>query len=1320
MADRPDHSRIAPERLRVVFFAGSLMLLAAVVLSGCNQTKRGPLPPVLPTARPVKSVQGSMGIPGEYVAWASAAAAVPPTREPADPLAPGNEALGVNCLVLLSEVWPSETTINWSRYDYCISSATPKVKVVGVGEIDQPIALTIPPSFMDWGGSGTASDPFIALIGASWLQTDTYKFKFQTPAGQWYQSWRYDGAFKERMKELVVKAGVQYNANPRVGLVRLYVGFQGEAQPVRGCEPYWPGFPTCIDPGAVLPAHQAEVTCPEYISFIRELAETAYTAFPDKPVTVMLGPSPCSNVSGSSLSKSLYRDLWQPAGKLIGISINSLAPDWGLVDTAPGNIHDGWALWTMGRSIAGYGAPVAFEYGPNPASSLPEQWYRQQHVYWTTLAGAANGASMILHHPPWNGYYTSYQWEVVDYWLSSDSRAWLVFRDIEYPTWNWNSYNGESGLRGDLSKHLSHLTASQAPQACSPRVKATAEAANANAASRGAWSTPACPESLPTPVSTADVMQRLFERQARRLDPGTSLRIAVSDDWSYFNSTRQVTVTVSYLDVGATAFTVSLPNASGVASGRVIQQEDQGLWKRLSWTQTARIANTIDGSSFIVIANPSGGESTYLHEIFVDAAGGDIILPPTPTPSVTFTPTPAPTFTATATPTRTPTPTATATPTRTPTPTATATPTRTPTPTATATPTRTSTPTATATPTRTPTPTATATPTPTATATPTRTSTPTATATPTRTPTPTATATPTRTFTSTATATSTRTFTPTASATPSRTSTSTSTSTRTPSPSATPSPTSAFIIPNCMPSVLSNVLLGPGPRSVAAANGSFYVGLFDLSQVARTQADSGQTTWQMGTGPGRTNGIAVWQDVVVTTNRDAGTVTLHNAVSGAQLAMVPVGVLPWGVAATDGSAFVANFGDNTVSVLDLVAPRVVAVVPVGALPVTAVAANSQAYVLHLNGRVTHLNTQGQVLAQASTGVADARGLAWDQLRGLLYVSSRDGYVVALSASTLSEVARFTLPGPAYAIALNPGTGRVFAVDATNDRLYVLEPDGSGVGEIALPPQGEAEGGQGIAAWDNRIVVANYLAGSLTYLDDATCSYRLTPMAGPTSTATPSFTATATPTPSATLTATPTATATVTPTLTATATPTPSATLTATPTATPTVTPTLTATATPTPSATLTRRPRRRRRSPRRSPRPRRPRPAQRSPDAHGDGDAHPDVHRDCDAHAQRNAHCDAHGDADGHPDVHRDCDAHAQRNTHRDAHGDADGHPDVHRDCDAHAQRNAHPDAHGDADGHPDVHRDRDAHAQRDAHRAAGRYCDCHRGAHAECGACQD
>jgi hypothetical protein len=104
---------------------------------------------------------------------------------------------------------------------------------------------------------------------------------------------------------------------------------------------------------------------------------------------------------------------------------------------------------------------------------------------------------------------------------------------------------------------------------------------------------------------------------------------------------------------------------------------------------------------------------------------------PSPTPTITTTPTNTPTITTTNTPTRTPG--------MTPTNTSTNTPTQTPTTTSTSTPTVTQTPTNTSTNTPTMTETPTQTPTPTITDTPTQTPTPTITDTPTQTPTPTST-----------------------------------------------------------------------------------------------------------------------------------------------------------------------------------------------------------------------------------------------------------------------------------------------------------------------------------------------------------------------------------------------------------------------------------------------------------------------------------------------------------------------------------------------------------------------------------------------------
>ena len=243
----------------------------------------------------------------------------------------------------------------------------------------------------------------------------------------------------------------------------------------------------------------------------------------------------------------------------------------------------------------------------------------------------------------------------------------------------------------------------------------------------------------------------------------------------------------------------------------------------------------------------------------------------------------------------------------------------------------------------------------------------------------------------------------------------------------------------------------------------------------------------------------------------------------------------------------ANFGDGTVSVIDLPEPKVLKTVPVGLYPVGAVAETDGAYVVHLDGNITHLDSQGQVLARARVDAPDARSIAWDSLRERLYVGSREGRIIVADARTLQPVGRIDLPGPAYGLIVNPRTGRLYAVDAVNDRLYVVEPDGSGIAQIALPAQNASDGGMGIAAWNNRIAVTNYDAGSLTFVDDTTCAERLTPTPTPVAlTATPTTSATATPTATPTATASPTATERPSATPTASATPSPTASATPTP------------------------------------------------------------------------------------------------------------------------------------------------------------------------------
>jgi YVTN family beta-propeller protein len=1063
-------------------FIGVCAVLAALVsvtLLGCiapaekQSTVPGPVAPLTEVSTSQHIMPLPPGtIPGAYLAWAQPIDAVPPTREPADPLAPGNEIVGIDCLAYLSQIWPVESTFNWAPYDQCIAAASYKVKLPTGQTVDTPVMLTIPPSFMDPGGTGSSSDPFIKLWGGNWMMNDTYRFKFATPAGQWYWSWRYDGPFLDKIKALVREAGTRYNDNARVSFVRVYVGYQGESKPVAACELWWPNRPTCLDPQEVLAAHEKVVSCPQYITFIREVAEAAYEAFPNKPVLLIDGTSPCTYMSGEGLREQLFGNTWRPAGKRIGLAALSLAPDYDFIDTYPTNVFGPWMAWTSARTLAEYGAPTVFEYALNPLSWMPDPWYRQQYMYWSTVAGVASGGVTIMHHYTWNSYYTSYMWEIIDYWLNSDSRAWVIFRDREFPTWNWVPDWGVSGLRGDATKHLTVLNPEVAPQACSPIVRNMAQVANATTTPRAIWLTPACPEALPTPVSTADVMQRDFERQARRLGNSARLDIQVDPNWAVFGESRPVSITVSYLDVGKDAFDVLVPIGTGAVSRHTIQKRATGIWKRDTWSQTAYIDNAIDGQVFIGISNDAAGVE-YLHELYVDIQPGYRVSPtPTNTPTATATPTPidTPTLTPTVTPTRSSTPTLT------------------------------------------------------------------------RTPTPTATPPPTATVT----------LTSTRSPTPTHTVTSSPTLTRTSTPSPTPTTVS------CLPRIRYTTLVGQHPKSVAASPKGFYVGLFDSSELLLADPTVGTREWLVSSGPGRTNGVATWGDYVITSNRDSGTVTLHDASTGARLAILGTGLLPWGVAASAGRAYVANFGDDTVSIVDLSARRLVTTVRVAHQPVAIAVGGRGAFVVHLGGDVYRLDENGHIVAQGRADAPDARGIAWDLVRDVVYVGSRNGRIVGLDASTLREISRLELPGPVYALTVNPSTGRVFAIDAANDLLYVVDVDGSIVEYLYLPAQDSQDGGQGVAVWDNQIVTANYADGSITVIADTVCPDRLTPTATewPVMTPTPTLTSTVTGTPTAAYTraATATATPTATHTRTATATSTPTTTYTSTASATFTSTP----------------------------------------------------------------------------------------------------------------------------------------------------------------------
>ena len=194
--------------------------------------------------------------------------------------------VGVDCLTYLGRgsgattaTWDDPNSINWKPYDDCIAAASKNtVKLPDGRQIAQPVALTLPSSFMDYGGAGTESNPYTVLHLPAWMRNDSFTFDFSVN-GHKYQGIRYTNPntandFLERMKFFVTEAGKRYNANPAVSLVRVYIGFQGESQPNRS--------QSSADPQAdVFLEHQKTVSCEEYKRFVRRAFGSRLCCLPE-------------------------------------------------------------------------------------------------------------------------------------------------------------------------------------------------------------------------------------------------------------------------------------------------------------------------------------------------------------------------------------------------------------------------------------------------------------------------------------------------------------------------------------------------------------------------------------------------------------------------------------------------------------------------------------------------------------------------------------------------------------------------------------------------------------------------------------------------------------------------------------------------------------------------------------------------------------------------------------------------------------------------------------------------------------------------------
>ena len=385
--------------------------------------------------------------------------------------------------------------------------------------------------------------------------------------------------------------------------------------------------------------------------------------------------------------------------------------------------------------------------------------------------------------------------------------------------------------------------------------------------------------------------------------------------------------------------------------------------------------------------------------------------------------------------------------------------------------------------------------------TPRPTATPAATSTFTPTPLPTATATPLPTMTPAATETATTqpppplpaTATSTPTAAPPHTSTPTPivspSPTNTPLPVVTPSPT-ATPFPACQLRLEHTIAIGPHPKGVAAWPPGAIVGMQDDSSLTIVEND-GQVSHIRTSGNGA-NAVVYGNGLGYMVHRNSANVSVIDLRAGRQIAVIPVGNLPWGAAANENRLFVANFGDRTVSVVDLTTNRPVATTAIRSMPALVATGSDRAYITHLDGYISVIGSNGAVLDTfGPLPDHSAFGVALDEAHHRLFVSNRQGReILALNSDTGEVLKRISVsPNVPYALTYAPATNLLYAVDAVNNRVLGIQPErGEVFANLGVSRQNADHGGQGLSASEDGglLYVPAYDAGALDILRASRC------------------------------------------------------------------------------------------------------------------------------------------------------------------------------------------------------------------------------------------
>ena len=200
--------------------------------------------------------------------------------------------------------------------------------------------------------------------------------------------------------------------------------------------------------------------------------------------------------------------------------------------------------------------------------------------------------------------------------------------------------------------------------------------------------------------------------------------------------------------------------------------------------------------------------------------------------------------------------------------------------------------------------------------------------------------------------------------------------------------------------------------------------------------------------------------------------------------------------ASDGRLYVANFGSNTVSIHDPLSGALLRTIGLSGSPSLVLAFADSVWVTRQTGDsgLVALDSGGDIIYLATEIPAGARDMVGDPRSHLLYVSHPALHkIFVFGADTRELTATFNLasanpPGAPYALEIDTGNDRLFAIDAGRSLLYILDLlTGQVLGSLPVGAQTVEHGGQGLVYLDGRLYVANDADKSITVFTAGPCS-----------------------------------------------------------------------------------------------------------------------------------------------------------------------------------------------------------------------------------------